>query len=188
MVGAGAPGDNTRLLQALITHAQGLRVYAPMRDERVVEQVWDQLGRTVDIVLGGRHAESPALPVRAVVRSLHDTANFGRVAVLTVDQVHIVVTSAPPLAMKPSFYRDVGLHPSRADICVVKSLFPFRLYFGLHNRKTLYARTRGATDFDAAWRQSFALPTHPKHEVAAWRPTDRLRRGLGSSAPVRAAS
>ena len=95
---------------------------------------------------------------------------------LDLDHVKLVVTSEAPLAMKPSFYRDVGLHPSRADICVVKSLFPFRMYFALHNRKTIYARTRGATDFDAVYRGEFDQPTHPQDEVADWRSADRLRR------------
>ncbi len=183
MVGAGAPGDNTQLLHALLEHGRGLRVYAPIRDDQVVAQVWDQpIGTRVDVTLGGRHEHSPPLPVTAVVRSRHDTEAFSRVVVLTIDHVELVVTSAPPLAMKPSFYRDVGLRPSRADICVVKSLFPFRLYFALHNRKTIYAKTEGATDFDAAWRCEFAVPTHPKDDVDAWRPTDRARRGLASLA------
>ena len=179
MVGAGAPGDNTQLIAALLEHGQGLRVYAPIRDERVVEELWDQpTGAQVQVTLGGTHDASPPLPVTAAVRHQVVTDNFGRVVVLTIDHVELVVTSGPPLAMKPSFYRDVGLRPSKADICVVKSLFPFRLYFVLHNRKTIYAKTRGATDFDAIWRQSFEVPTHPKDSVAHWRPTDRARRGL----------
>jgi len=182
MVGAGAPGDNTQLLRALIEQGRGMRVYAPIRDEHVVDDVWERpVGSAVRVTLGGRHDHSPALPVAGVLRSRHDTQSFGRVVVLTVDHVEIVVTSGPPLAMKPSFYRDVGLRPSRADICVVKSLFPFRLYFAFHNRKTIYAKTRGATDFDAAWRQEFALPTHPKDAVDQWRPTDRSRRGMADA-------
>lgn len=177
MVGAGAPGDNTQLLKALLTHGRGLRAYAPMRDDDVVDAVWEHPpGARVQVTLGGRHEHSPALPVAAVVRSHHDTESFGRVVVLTIDDLELVVTSAPPLAMKPSFYRDVGLHPSRADIVVVKSLFPFRLYFLLQNRKTIYAKTRGATDFDALWRTEFAVPTSPKEAVVHWRPTDRARR------------
>jgi len=179
MVGAGAPGDNTQLLKALLEQGQGLKVYAPIRDESVVEELWGRPpGSPVEVTLGGSHENSPPLPVRGTLRHQAETHNFGRLVVLTVDHVEIVVTSGPPLAMKPSFYRDVGLRPSKADICVVKSLFPFRLYFVLHNRKTIYAKTRGATDFDAIWRQSFEVPTHPKDSVAHWRPTDRARRGL----------
>ena len=179
MVGAGAPGDNTRLLAALLEHARGMVVYAPIRDQRVVEQLWDHPhGQPVHVTLGGTHDDSPPLPVTGVVRHRQETGNFGRVVVLTIEHLELVVTTGPPLAMKPSFYRDVGLHPTRADICVVKSLFPFRLYFALHNRKTIYAKTRGATDFDAVWRHRYAQPTHPKDTVHHWRPTDRLRRGV----------
>jgi len=181
MVGAGAPGDNTQLLQALLEHGRGLTVYAPIRDEQVVREVWNHPpGSQVSVTLGGSHDHSPPLPVAGRVRHKATTDNFGDVVVLTIDHLELVVTSGPPLAMKPSFYRDVGLRPSRADICVVKSLFPFRLYFLLHNRKTIYAKTRGATDFDAIWRQQFEVPTHPKDAVAHWRPTDRARRGLAA--------
>jgi microcystin degradation protein MlrC len=182
MVGAGAPGDNTQLLGALLEHAKGMVVYAPIRDEAVVEQLWSHpIGQPAHVTLGGTHEHSPALPVSGVLRGRHSSPSFGRTVVLTIDHVELVVTSGPPLAMKPSFYRDVGLHPTRADICVVKSLFPFRLYFALHNRKTIYAKTKGATDFDAVWRHAYAVPTHPRDEVEHWRPTDRQRRGLAAA-------
>jgi microcystin degradation protein MlrC len=98
--------------------------------------------------------------------------------VLELGHVMLVVTSGPPLAMKPSFYRDVGLKPWTADICVVKSLFPFRLYFLLHSRLALYAKTRGQTDFDVAHRMRFDGPVHPREPVAGWRPADRRRRAV----------
>jgi microcystin degradation protein MlrC len=83
--------------------------------------------------------------------------------------------------MKPAYYREVGLHPSRADIVMVKSLFPFRMYFALHNRKTVYAKTRGPTDFDAVTRQTFDGPVHPQVAVHGWREADSARRGVGGS-------
>ncbi len=53
MVGAGAPGDNTRLLAALLEHAGGLLTYAPMRDGRVVDDLWEHpLGSPISVTLG----------------------------------------------------------------------------------------------------------------------------------------
>lgn len=180
MVGAGATGENTRLLRAMMMRGRGMTCLATIRDDAVVEAHWDTpVGETVDVVLGGKLLDpelSPPLPVTARIRSRHDSQAFGRIVVLDADHVQIVVTSAPPLAMKPSFYADVGLSPLRADVCMVKSLFPFRLYFLLHNRKTIYAKTRGITDFDAGLEIEFARPVHPKHEVDCWRGADRERR------------
>lgn len=178
MVGAGASGDNTRLLAALLEQGQGLRIYAPIRDEAAVQQLWEcDEGAPVQLVLGGGlDPDCPPLPVQGTLLRRQETDGFGRCVVLDLDHVKLVVTSGPPLAMKPSFYRDLGLRPWAADVCVVKSLFPFRLYFLLQNRLTIYARTRGQTDFDVAHRLLLDGPVHPRDEVECWRPADRRRR------------
>lgn len=178
MVGAGAAGESTRLLAALLVEGQGLRILAPIRDAVVVDQLWDQApGQPVSLSVGGRlDPDNPSLAVTGTLLRQRDTAVFGRCVVLDLGHVKLVVTSGPPLAMKPSFYQDMGLRPWSADICVVKSLFPFRLYFLLHNRLTIYARTRGQTDFDVAQRQQYDGPVHPRDNVEHWRPADRRRR------------
>ncbi len=177
MVGAGAPGDNTRLLRVLLEQGQGLRIYSTLLDPGGVAALWPTpVGGTIARDLGGHYAgSSPPVPVRATVRHKVE-GPFGRTLVLDADHVQLVLTERPPLAMQPAFYRSVGLRPSRADIVVVKSLFPFRLYFLLHNRLTLYARTEGATDFDVAFRQDYDGPVHPKDAVDDWREGDRRRR------------
>jgi len=181
MVGAGAAGENTRLLSVLLARGQGLRILAPIRDAVAVAELWEQSdGAPFQRSLGGHlDPDNPALPVAGFVLSHHDTASFGRCLVLDLGHLRLVVTEGPPLAMKPAFYSDLGLSPWRADICVVKSLFPFRLYFLLHNRLTIYARTRGQTDLDAATRLQFDGPVHPKDTVSDWRPADQRRRCLG---------
>ncbi|RME29434.1 MAG: M81 family peptidase [Deltaproteobacteria bacterium] len=185
MVGAGAAGESTRLLSHLLAEGQGLRILAPIRDAAAVAALWDLPdGSEVAVTLGGRlDPDNPPLPVQGRLRRKRADTAFGRCLLLDLDHVQLVVTEGPPLAMKPSFYRDMGLRPWFADICVVKSLFPFRLYFLWHNRLTIYARTRGQTDFDVAWRMQFDGPVHPKDPVDDWRPADRRRRAL----PQRAA-
>ena len=37
---------------------------------------------------------------------------------------------------------------------------------------------KGVTDFDYMYEVDFHDPAYPRDEVAAWRPTDRRRRGL----------
>ena len=48
---------------------------------------------------------------------------------------------------------------------MVKSLFPFRLYVALQNRKTIYVKTRGASDFDRVTELDFNGPVHPLHAI-----------------------
>jgi len=179
MVGAGATGENTALLRTLVDSGQGLLSYAPIRDAQAIDALWDTpLGSAVSLEVGGKLAPDHHAPLEVsgrLLRRYPDTA-FGRIVVLDLGHVKLVITENAPLAMKPSFYRNVGLRPHKADICVVKSLFPFRLYFLLHNRKTIYAKTRGTTDFDAYKHIHFDGEVHPRDPVAEWRPADRRRR------------
>ncbi|MBK9033256.1 MAG: hypothetical protein IPL61_18615 [Myxococcales bacterium] len=82
------------------------------------------------------------------------------------------------MVMRPSFYKDVGLDLWQADVVMVKNFFPFLMFFLPYNRKTIFVRTSGATDFDAAHRLTFDGPMHPRDVVDDWRPRDRARRGL----------
>jgi hypothetical protein len=54
------------------------------------------------------------------------------------------------------------------------------MFFLPYNRKTIFVRTKGTTDFDAAFQLPFDGPMHPRDSVDDWRSRDRLRRGLSS--------
>jgi microcystin degradation protein MlrC len=181
VVTAGAPGDSTHLLRRLVEEGHGLLSYAAVRDPVAVEALWSHApGDEVALEVGGRldpDSSSP-LPVRGRLLGTHHRPGFERMAVLAVGDLRLVVTEGPAMVMKPSFYRDVGLAPWKADIVVVKNFFPFLLFFLLLNRKTIFVRTRGVTDFDAAFRLTFDGPVHPRDQVADWRDRDRLRRGV----------
>jgi len=103
-----------------------------------------------------------------------------RQCVLRIGDVELVLTEGPPVTIRPSFFSDVGLDPWKADVLVVKNFFPFRLFFLPHSRKTIYVKTKGRTDLDAAFGLEFNEPLHPIAEVAEWRPTDARRRGLAA--------
>ena len=118
-----------------------------------------------------------AVRVAGRLRSRTETAHFGRAVVLDLGGTQLVLTELPPLPLKPSFYSDVGLSPWRADLVVVKNFFPFRIFYLPYARKTIYVKTKGLTDFDAAYALSFADPMHPRDRVDDWRPADRRRRG-----------
>jgi microcystin degradation protein MlrC len=191
VVGAGAAGENTRLIESFLGSGEGLVVYAPIRDGVVVEDLWGRpIGSEVEVEVGGKlHAElNTPLPIRAKLGAMKELEGFGRVVRLDdvrrvggetpgrPARLHLAVTEGPPLVMKPAFYRSLGLEPWLADVCVVKSFFPFRIYFLLENRKTIYARTRGVTDFEVIHDLELSDRVFPVSEVSDWREVDARRR------------
>lgn len=183
VVTAGAAGDSTHLLRALLEEGRGMTTYAAVRDPSAIEILWPRSeGDVVALTIGATldPSSSPPLPVRGAIVSKHERRGFGRTVVLSVDHVRIVITEGPSMVMRPSFYTEVGLDPWHADIVMVKNFFPFLMFFLPYNRKTIFVRTRGTTDFDAAFQLPFDGPMHPRDAVDDWRSRDRLRRGLTS--------
>jgi microcystin degradation protein MlrC len=186
VVTAGGPGDSTHLLRALLAEAGGLLTYCAVRDPQAIAALWDRApGDRVALAIGGTldPASSPPLPVEGAIESKHDRRGFGKTVVLAVEHLRIVITAGPAMVMRPAFYTDLGLSLWKADIVVVKNFFPFLLFFLPYNRKTLFVRTRGATDFDAAFQLAFDGPMHPRDLIDDWRPRDRARRGIEAEPP-----
>jgi len=168
VVGAGASGENTRLLRALLEDATDLLCYAPVRDAELVDLLWDRPpGTPVRAEVGGRLEPdlNTPLPVEGRLLARREHPTLGRMIALDLGHLKLVVTAGPPLAMKPAFYARMGLDPWKADLVVVKSMFPFRWYFLPLNRKTIYVKTRGSTDFDAPLRRTYSRPVHPVDPV-----------------------
>jgi microcystin degradation protein MlrC len=192
VVTAGAPGDSTHLLRALLAEAGGMTTYCAVRDPQAIAALWGRaVGERVALAIGGTldpDSSSP-LPVAGAIASKHDRRGFGKTVVLAVEHLRIVITDGPAMVMRPAFYTDLGLSLWKADIVVVKNFFPFLVYFAAYNRKTLFARTQGRSDFDAAFTLSFDGPMHPRDAVDDWRARDRSRRGVDGepgAAPARA--
>lgn len=184
VVAAGAPGDSTHLVRALLHEAHGLRCYAAVRDPAAIARLWSaEIGQRASLDIGGGldPARSRALPVTGIVAGKYERHGFGRSVVLEVDHVHVVITEGPALVVRPSFFTEVGLSVWRADIVVVKSLFLARLFFLPYARLALLVRTHGATDLDAAYALPFDGPMYPRDEVADWRERDRARRAAAHS-------
>lgn len=181
VVTAGSIGESTALLEALLDEGRDLVTYAAVRDAEVVAMAHERgVGALVNVEVGGKldPARTRPLAIRARVRSLHPAGPFGRVAVLSHQRSFVVVTEGAPMVMMPAFYTDVGLRIWDADIVVVKNFFPFRMFFLPYARKTIYVKTGGITDLDAAFVLPFAGPVHPRDRVDEWRTTDARRRGV----------
>lgn len=181
VVTAGAPGDSTHLLRALLEHAGGLLTYAAVRDPSAIATLWPrEVGDRVALSIGGTldPARSIPLPVTGKIVGRHERHGFGKSIVLAVDHMRIVITEGPSMVMRPSFYSDVGLSLWKADIVMVKNFFPFLMFFLPYSRKNIFVRTHGTTDFDAAFQLRFDGPMHPRDAVDDWRSRDHLRRGI----------
>lgn len=181
IVGAGATGESTHTIRALLEEGEGLLSYAPIRDAVLVDALWSKaVGDAVDEEVGGRFDPEmyPPLRVRGRLRSKHTTDLLGRVLVLDLGHLQLVVSELAPYTLRPSFFGALGLNPWRADCVVVKSLFHFRIFFLPINRRSFLVQTRGLTDFDISDKKDFDSPTHPYDVVEDWRFADRLRRGI----------
>jgi microcystin degradation protein MlrC len=181
VVSAGATGESTRLLAALLEHATDLTSYVPLRDPAVVDSLWGaSLGDVVSVRVGGKldPQRNESLLVTGRVQRTQRMHGFGRMLVLDLGSVKLVLTEQSALALRPAFFEDVGLRMSEADLVVVKNFFPFRLFFLPYARRTIYVRTGGITDPDAAHELSFTDAMHPRDQVDDWRPADRRRRGF----------
>lgn len=181
VVGAGAPGDSTHLLNAILNEGRDMTWFFPMRDPDALAQLATlQPGSPVDLHVGGKLDPNRSQPVHVTGKMLNfdTTESFGQVATLDLGHVKMVITEGANIAMKPEFYRDRGLRIWDADVCVVKSFFPFHLYFLPYARSSVYVTTSGTTNFDV-WRDhEYARPTWPKDDPSSWRPADRERRGI----------
>lgn len=182
VVSAGAPGESTDLLRALLSEAAGLVCYVPLRDPALVAQLWSDhaVGDRVDVMLGGKldPMRTRPLAVTAEIVRMPTSHGVGRMVVLRVADVYVIVVEGPAIAMRPAFYRNAGLRLRDVDIVVVKNFFPFLLFFAPYARLVRYVRTRGVTDFDIANELTFAGPVHPKDKVEDWHAADARRRAL----------
>ncbi|MEI8254664.1 MAG: M81 family metallopeptidase, partial [Deltaproteobacteria bacterium] len=81
VVSAGAPGENTRLLAALLRDARDMVSYVPLRDPVAVRELWQRrVGDRVTVSVGGRldPAHGDALEITGTVLTLKTLPGFER--------------------------------------------------------------------------------------------------------------
>lgn len=173
-VGAGAPGESTWILKALLEGAPELVSYVPIRDEEVARALWGKpKGETVSVTVGGKlemKYNQPLAFTGEVVRQKE--TDRGKTVVLRHKGVHLIVSELAPSATKPRFFTDLGLSVWKADVLVVKNLFPFRYNFIAVNRGTLNVETPGTSGvdvFELGYRK-VPRPIFPLDPVESWRP------------------
>lgn len=173
LVGAGAPGENTYILQALMQDGQALRAYVPLCDETAIQSLnLAQLQQEVSVEVGGRLDKIYNQKLSFTGKLLFlEVSSYGKTALIMQNKLYLILTSLPCPAYKPTFFTELGLSLWKADVIVVKNLFPFRLFFWKYNRQTLYVKTKGVTNIDVFKLnyQHIPRPIFPLDKMTTWR-------------------
>lgn len=172
-VGAGAPGENTWILQALLEHGPDLVSYIPVRDADAARIAFEaEVEDLMSLEVGGKLDVTYNRPLKFDGILVHkELTDLGKTAILKSDGVHLILTELPAMTMFPSFFTDLGLRLGKADIVVVKNIFPFRFTFSFYNRKTLDVSTPGITNIDVFQLnyEHIPRPIYPLDELGTWR-------------------
>ncbi len=183
IVGAGAPGGNTRIIEELARDGRGLEAFVPVHDPALVESTWAlPIGARASVVVRGTPGYgTPPVPLEVTVAA-RTQGDFGRIVRLDAGTMRLAVAEGPALPIHPSFWSDIGLSARKADVLVQKNFFHYRMFYAAISFHHVLVRSDGATSLERVRNQAYRLPTHPGSRVADWRRWDpELRRGLVSS-------
>jgi len=125
IVGAGAPGGNTRIVEALARDDRGLRAFVPVHDPALAAEAWAvPLGMKRAFVLRGTPGYGqPAVALEAVVAARAE-GEFGRTVRLDCGTFHVAVAERSPLPIHPKFWAELGLAARDGRSHRAKELFP----------------------------------------------------------------
>jgi len=173
IVAAGGPGENTHILNHLMLEAAHFRSYIPLRDQEEVQRVFNsEIGQEVALDLGQKLEKdyNASISYKGTLIKKSETA-FGKTVVVRHENIFLVLTELPCPAFSPSFFISLGLSLWKADIVVVKNLFPFRLMYSLYNRKTFNVSTAGTTELDVFRLnyQKIPRPIFPLDDMLDWK-------------------
>lgn len=163
---AGAPGDSTAVLRALLDRGTSAPAYLSVVDAEAARLAAAAgPGQIITLDLGGKLDRRFGGPVRvtARVRSLSDgryvvrgpmtrglAVDMGLTAVLEIGAIRVVVPSATHPGHDPELYRSQGLQPEDAQLVVVKSPAGFRAAYAPFAAAILLADTPGCVTSDLA--------------------------------------
>jgi len=174
IVAAGAPGENTWILRSILEKAPDLISYVPVKDEEAAQTAFQaRVGETLQFTIGGKidQVYNQSLSFSGVLVSKHDLQETGKTVVLRHRGVHLILTERPTPAFFPRFFHSLGLSLWKADITVVKNLFPFRYFYLLYNRKTINVISAGTTSINVFQLQyrDIPRPIYPLDPIDSWR-------------------
>lgn len=175
-VGTGTPGESTWILKALLEKGGDLTSYLTMRDEQAASEAWQfEVGETVNLSLGGKIDTVYNQPVQYSGEIIFkEETSYGKTLIIKHDGIHVVLAELPIASRYMSDYTNLGLSLWKADIAVVKNLFPFRYRYILVNRKTVNVITPGFSNTDPFGLnyQHIPRPIYPLDDLDSWKTTN----------------
>lgn len=144
-VAAGAPGDSTVILHALLALGTDLPAAVPVTDAAAVAACRAAgVGATVTVTLGARHSRMmPPVTLTGEVVSAGEgaslvyagpvekgqRASIGPYAVLRAGALKVVLTAFPYSYIDPEYFRVMGVEPARQRVVVTRSGYHFTLNY-----------------------------------------------------------
>ncbi|SEE67097.1 Microcystin degradation protein MlrC, contains DUF1485 domain [Rhizobiales bacterium GAS191] len=186
---SGASGDSNAIIAALRQGGYGRRVLAPIVDAPAAAAAHAAgVGRTIEVTLGGSvdPARFPPLRVSARVKSLSDgealletmkaPLSAGPTAVLTVDDMTVLVMSRSVSLFDRAMYYANGLDPKDFDLIVVKSPHTEHHMFDAWTEKNFNIDVPGATsaDLKSLGHTICARPIYPLDDGVTFTPKAML--------------
>lgn len=172
-VGAGSPGENTWILKAIQEKAPDLVSYVPVRDAVAAATAFaHNLHDQVTLTVGGKLDTVYNAPLAFTGELIFKKeGNLGKTVILKNHGTHLILTEQPDATYQPEYFTDLGLSLFKADIVVVKNLFPFRFNFLLYNRKTVNVISPGTSSIDVFSLQyrNITRPLYPLDDIPSWK-------------------
>jgi len=144
--GAGAYGDSTTLLHALLETGVSNACFGPMVDAESVQQLWQhEIGDYVEITLGGK--TDPGMggsPLELKAELLHKSdgqytgagamigglqRSFGATAVIRVKDIEVLVVSNAEQMLDLQQFETFAIYPRTKTVVALKSMQHFRADF-----------------------------------------------------------
>jgi microcystin degradation protein MlrC len=179
IVGAGAPGGSTQILEALARTGSTLTALVPVHDPELYARLAKEpIGAEVDVEVRGTPGyDQPTVALR--VRVMEKSASeFGERVRVDAGSIHLAIAKDPPLPIHPGFWRELGVDPRKADVMVQKNFFHYRIFYAAISFRHVPVRSRGATNLARVVELPQRVPSRPTVELRDWRDGDRQLRGL----------
>jgi microcystin degradation protein MlrC len=172
-VGTGTPGESTWILKALAEQGSEMTSYITLRDEVAAREAWNSsVGDEVTLTVGGNIDTVYNQPFTYTgIVTLKQETSYGKTVIVKNSGIHLILSELPMASRKPSDFRELGLSIMKADIVVVKNLFPFRYNYLLYNRKTVNVISPGLSNTDpfALNYENIPRPIYPLDRIDSWK-------------------
>jgi microcystin degradation protein MlrC len=172
-VGTGTPGESTWILKALVENGSEMTSYLTLRDGEAANQAWNSnIGDEVTLTVGGKidTVYNQPFTYTGIVTMKQETS-YGKTVIVKHNGIHLILSELPMASRTPGDYRELGFSIWKADIVVVKNLFPFRYNYLLYNRKTVNVISPGLSNTDpfALNYVNIPRPIYPLDKTDSWR-------------------